>query len=95
MFGIFLFWLQYIIAAIALHIILRGTYKVEKIGDRYNTIYEKTDKRYKRPLWQILLFISVFFVPILNLIILLPYIGISSKELDHELYYKSFITKEY
>ena len=91
MFGIFLFWLQYIIAGIALHIILRGTYKVEKV--EYSTY--RTNERYKRPLWQILIFISVFFVPVLNLIVLLPYIGISSNDCKNELYYKSFITKEY
>ena len=96
MFGIFLFWFHYIIAAIALYTIIRGTYKIKKSEDGYyKTSYEKTNERYKRPLWQILTFILVFLVPVLNLLVLLPYIGISSNECKNELYYKSFITKEY
>ena len=93
MFGIFLFWLEYIIAGIVLYTILRGTYKVKKVN-KIDHEYEKTNERYKRPLWQILLFIVLFFIPVINLS-LIAYMVASSYEEDSKLYYKSFITKKY
>lgn len=92
MFGIFLFWLCYIVSAICLYTILRGCYKMERTS---NYKYVKTKERYKRPLWQILLFVTIFFIPIGNIAFFIVYLCISSDAKKNELYYESFMTKEY
>lgn len=98
MFGIFLFWLQYVIAAILLYTILRCSYKykyVEKAGS-WNKIQVKSDEKVKFPLWLIILFIMVLFIPIFNLMIFIPFMIIKTgSDVDERIYYKSFLTKEY
>ena len=101
--GVFVFIIVYIIAFILLYHALRCIYVKEKYtsnrwGERSYEISE-SDKRLKHPLWRILLFIIILFIPILNIIVYL--IFILSKVLndcssDRNRYYlKSFLTKEY
>ena len=101
---VFIFIILYIIAIILLYHALRCIYVKEKYtsnrwGERSYEISE-SDKRLKHPLWRILLFIIILFIPILNIIVYL--IFILSKVLnDHgysqysHYYLKSFLTKEY
>ena len=102
MFGIILFWLHYIIAAIILYHILRCLYvKGNASGNGYRNTYHKTDndERLKHPLWLVLIFFTVFLVPILNLIALPAYLAfrvICEDGEDKNPYYcKSALTKKY
>ena len=98
MFGLFLFWVQYIIAGLLLYTLLRCSYKYVEVKDKNNwrTRLEKSNERAKFPLWLILLFIIAFFIPVINLIAIVPYMVIKTgSEVDNRIYYKSFLTKEY
>lgn len=99
--GVFIFIILYIIAIILLYHALRCIYVKEKYtsnrwGERSNEISE-SDKRLKHPLWRILLFIIILFIPILNVIVYL--IFILTKVLNDcgssRYYLKSILTKEY
>ena len=96
MFGIVLFWTHYIVAVVLLYTILRCSYKYTIIKKEY----QKSNERVKFPLWIIILFIIVLFIPILNLIVYVSYmIKATSKPMydvnKNRVYYKSFLTKEY
>ena len=97
-FGVALFWISYIIAAVLLYHVLRCIYVKGKNISQYK--YEKTDKdkRMKHPLWVILGFITVFFIPVLNLIVFLFYLGDKAwgeSEEYNQYYIKSIFTKEF
>ena len=75
--GVFIFWLHYVIAFILLWHILRCIYVKKGKSDRWgNNVYERTedDKRMKHPLWLVLVFIMVLFIPILNIAVFVPYL---------------------
>ena len=76
--GIFIFWLHYVIAFVLLWHILRCIYVKKDKPDRWgnDVVYEITedDKRMKHPLWLILVFITVLCIPILNIIVFIPYL---------------------
>ena len=75
--GVFIFWLHYIIAFILLWHILFCIYVKKGKSDRWgNNIYERTedDKRMKHPLWLVLVFIMVLCIPILNIMVFIPYL---------------------
>jgi len=93
--GVIIFWLSYIIAAILLYHILRCSYKLIKVGDRFDYTWEKTDKKDKLPLWQISLFILALFIPVLNLILYFLYIGYKCNADVDRIYINSFLTKKY
>ena len=102
MFGIILFWLQYIVAGVVLYHILKCIYVKEKKTDSgYYTKYIRTenDKRLKHPLWLVMVFIISFLIPIWNWISLSFYLGfrmISDRGSEYNPYYcKSIFTKEY
>ena len=100
---VFIFIILYIIAIILLYHALRCIYVKEKYtsnrwGERSYEISE-SDKRLKHPLWRILLFIIILFIPILNVIVYLIFIltkVLNDCGSDRNRYYlKSFLTKEY
>lgn len=101
MFGIVLFWVHYIIAVVLLYTILRCSYKYTIVKKEYrNNEYQKSNERVKFPLWIIILFIIVLFIPVFNLIVYVSYmIKATSKPMydvnKNRVYYKSFLTKEY
>lgn len=103
MFGIFLFWIHYIIAIILLYHILKCIYIKGKEFDSnyYYKRYEKTDndKKFKLPLWIIMVFIIILFIPILNLLAYSAFLGIiltNEHGSEYNKYYcKSLFTKKY
>jgi hypothetical protein len=98
MFGLFLFWIHYIIAGLLLYTLLRCSYKYVEVKDKdsWRTRFEKSNEKAKFPLWLILLFIIAFFIPVINLITIVSYMAImAGSEIDNRIYYKSFLTKEY
>ena len=102
MFGIFLFWLHYIIAAVLLYHDLRCIYVKTECEDKYRSkIYKITenDQRLKLPLWVIILFLIVFFIPFLNLFVYTAYLCarlINEYGNEYNKYYcKSIFTKKY
>lgn len=104
MFGIILFWIQYIVAAILLYHSLWCIYvKVDTNKSEYNRYrtYKITenDERLKSPLWMIILFFTVFFVPFLNLTTYAGYLCyrlINDRGSEYNKYYcKSIFTKKY
>ena len=75
--GVIIFWLHYVIAFVLLWHILRCIYVKKVTKDKWGyTIYTKSedDKRMKHPLWLVLVFIMVLCIPILNIIIFIPYL---------------------
>lgn len=75
--GVFIIWLHYVIAVILLWHILRCIYVKKGKSDRWgNNVYERTedDKRMKHPLWLVLVFIMVLCIPVLNIIVFIPYL---------------------
>ena len=93
---IFLFWIHYIIAGILLYTILINSYEYIPYKDGYITKYKPGNERVKFPLWLIILFSIVFFIPILNIIVFASYMVIRSSDFEeHRVYYKSFLTKKY
>jgi len=103
MFGIILFWIHYIVAGILLYHDLRCIYvKSKSSTNTYRgKIYEITEKdqRLKLPLWIIVLFFIVFFVPVLNLFVYTTYLCarlINEYGSEYNKYYcKSIFTKKY
>ena len=97
MIGIILFWLHYILAGVLLYTILRCSYKYVKTENRnWRTEYIKSEEKAKFPLWLILIFICIFFIPVVNLLTFISFMVIKSgTEVNQRLYYKSFLTKEY
>ena len=102
MFGVILFWIQFITAGILLYHILRCIYiKGKKNNSGYRSEYEKTenDKKLTYPLWVIILFLVIFFIPVLNLITFITYLCyrlIDERGDSYNPYYcKSFFTKKY
>lgn len=92
--GLFVFFTHYVIAFVMLHTIVFNSYEYEKIHVRYYDFeYKLTDTKYKHPLWLILLFSLIFFIPLVNLIVFTIYIANTSCE--KICYYKSFLTKKY
>ena len=99
--GVFIFWLHYIIAFILLWHILRCIYVKKGKSDRWgNNIYERTedDKRMKHPLWMILVFIMILCIPLLNIVVFIPYLlfkSLCEKGDERNPYYiKSLFTKQ-
>lgn len=99
--GIIIFWIHYIIAAILLYHLLRCIYvKGEVDKSLYRAEYYKTenDKRLKHPIWIILIYITIFLIPILNIFLLAMCIAqklYCDCEEDGDPYYcKSVFTKE-
>ena len=91
MFGIILFWISYIFAAILLYTILRCSYTYELVNEGYRNTYKKTDIRKKRPLWLILLLLIILFIPMLNMLVFSVFMIISTGlEYEDRVYYKSF-----
>lgn len=75
--GVFIVWLHYTIAFILLWHILCCIYVKKGKPDEWgNKVYERTedDKRLKHPLWLVLVFIMVLCIPILNIIVFIPYL---------------------
>ena len=75
--GVILFWLHYVIAFILLWHILRCIYVKKGKSDKWGyNVYERTedDKRMKHPLWLVLIFIMVLCIPILNIVVFIPYL---------------------
>ena len=101
--GVLIFWLHYIIAGILLYLILRCMYiKENKPNDiSYHKRYIKTDNdaKLKHPLWEIILFLFAFVIPVFNLIVLVIYLfnmTMDSSGSEYCRYYcKSFFNKEY
>ena len=99
--GIFIFWLHYIIAFILLWHILHCIYVKKGKSDRWgNKVYERTedDKRMKHPLWLVLIFIMILCIPILNIVVFVPYLlfralGDNGDERNPH-YIKSIFTKQ-
>ena len=87
---IFLFFLHYALAFVFLYHILFCSYAYDK---HYGRELIKTNEKYKKPLWLILSFIVIFFIPLVNLIVFGFYIRIC--DIDKVCYFKSFLTKEY
>ena len=94
MIGVILFWIDYIIAAILLYTILRCSYNYV-LGPHNKYVLSETRK--KHPLWFIILFGLVFLIPVINIIVLITYIGgtASATCKGDRIYYKSFLFKEY
>ena len=99
--GVFIFWLHYIIAFILLCHILFCIYVKKGKSDRWgNNVYERTedDKRMKHPLWLVLVFIMVLCIPILNIIVFIPYLifrALCERGDEKNPYYiKSIFTKQ-
>ena len=101
MFGVILFWLDYIVSGILLYHILRCIYVKKKDNSKYTTAYYKSDddEKLKYPLWQILLFLLTFLIPIVNLFVYIIYLCvklINDWGSEYNKYYcRSFFTKEY
>ena len=104
MFGIILFWLHYIIAAVLLYHSLRCIYvktfdSTTKYGGYKLYKITENDERLKLPLWVIISFFIVFFIPILNLLVFFAYLCgrlINENGSEHNKYYcKSIFTKKY
>ena len=103
MFGVILFWVHYIIAAVLLYHNLRCIYvKSECNNTKYGyKLYKITesDKRLKLPLWSIILFFIAFFIPVFNLIVFTAYLCgrlINESGSEYNKYYcKSIFTKKY
>lgn len=97
MFGMILFWFHYIVAFLMMHTIIFGTYEKtpEERKHYYTTVYVKTDndKRYKYPLWLILVGIVVLFIPVLNIFLYAMFMSLYPD--GKEIYFKSFLTKKY
>lgn len=102
MFGIILFWIHYVIAAILLYHNLRCIYVKAECNNASNyKTYKITenDERLKQPLWIIILFFIVLFIPGLNLFVYIAYLsarlinGFGSKY--NKYYCKSIFTKKY
>ena len=95
MIGIILFWIVYIVAALLLYTIIFKTYDKTKVQLKYNSEYRITDNdvRHKYPLWLILLGVIIYFIPGFNIAIYAGFMCIFSSEND--VYFKSFLTKEY
>lgn len=100
--GILLFWIDFIVSIVLLYNILFGIYVKEKSYRRdYYTKYEKTDydKRLKHPLWAIILFTAILFIPVVNLVIYIAYLGamLLNEQGDNynEYYSKSIFTKKF
>lgn len=93
--GIILFWVCYLFSGIGLYTLFRGLYVQKKIDlDSYPYWkYEKTDERFKIPLWMILLAIIIFCIPIVNISI--PFALIVGENYSEEFYIKTFLTKKY
>ena len=99
--GVILFWVHYVIAFILLWHILRCIYVKKGKSDRWgNKVYERTedDKRMKHPLWLVLIFIMVLCIPILNIVVFVPYLlfrALSDNGDEKNPYYiKSIFTKQ-
>ena len=102
MFGVILFWIHYIIAGTLLYHIFRCIYVKEKVFDNgYRTEYAITDNdiRLKHPLWVLILFIIIFFIPVINITFFGMYLAkrmICENGSEHNPYYcKSIFTKKY
>ena len=102
MLGIILFWIQYIIAYILLYHIITCIYvKTETAKTAYYTYYSITDndERLMHPLWLIIVFIVVSFIPLVNIVTFVLYLIFRLASLDgfvHNPYYcKSMLTKKY
>lgn len=84
---VFLFFLHYVLAFVFLYHILFRSYAYDwRSGIKLN-------ERYKKPLWLILSFVMIFFIPLLNLITFGCYIAYC--DIERVCYFKSFLTKKY
>ena len=99
--GVFIFWLHYVIAFVLLWHILCCIYVKKGKSDRWGyNVYEITedDKRMKHPLWLVLVFIMVLCIPILNIVVFIPYLlfrALSDKGDERNPHYiKSIFTKQ-
>lgn len=93
MIGIIFFWLDYITCGLALYSFIFCRYKLERVQGMYSlkTEMEPTKERIKTPLWQVLLLILLYIIPVLNILIL-PIMVFHYSENNY--CYKSFLTKE-
>lgn len=96
--GILLYFASFIVAIILYYHILRCIYIKEKVGwDKYE-ITEK-DIRLTHPLWAIILFTIILFVPVLNLFVFVAYLARRLVYYDNAnrnpYYCKSIFTKEF
>lgn len=79
MFGNIAFWLLYVIAIVLLYTILTG--HIDKHGNRV-----------KHPLWLIIFFCIMFFIPVANIGLYALYMLFCTNSKDN---FKSFLTKKY
>ena len=100
--GILLFWIDFIISVILLYNILFCIYvKGKSFKEEYSTKYEKTDydKRLKHPLWVIILFTTILFIPGLNLVVYIVYLSAmllnEYGDKYNKYYSKSIFTKKF
>lgn len=96
--GIIIYFASFILAFILYIHILRYIYVKKKVGT-YKYERTKDDKRLKHPLWAIILFTIMLFVPIGNLFVFIFYLfrrlaGYFSEE-RNPYYCKSIFTKEF
>jgi ABC-type Fe3+ transport system permease subunit len=95
-FGIFLFYLHYIVAVILLYHILICVYEKSRLNRYESYIISDQDKRHKLPLWGIILLIVTLFIPVVNLIAFGVYLGTVVNEFkDPPCYIKSVFTKKF
>lgn len=96
--GIIIYFVSFILAFILYIHILRCIYVKKKV-DTYKYERTKDDKRLKHPLWLIILFTIMLFIPIGNLFVFIFYIfrrlaNYYSEE-RNPYYVKSIFTKEF
>ena len=95
-FGIFLFYLHYIVAVILLYHILFCVYEKSRSSRYESYTISDYDKKHKLPLWGITLLIGALFIPIVNLITFGVYLGAVVSEFDDPpCYIKSVFTKKF
>ena len=85
---VFLFLAHYVIAAILLYTILFCSHETEYVNREWGAKKE----RMKYPLWAVLIGIIIFFVPIVNIVAYIVYIGATSS--NDDIYFDSFLTKK-
>lgn len=92
--GTVIFIFHYVIALLMLYTILFGSCSYDQTLDRWNNAeYKPNNKRYKYPLWVILLLITVLFIPVLNIATYGTWMVIGY--CNDIVWFKSFLTKRY
>lgn len=96
--GILLYFASFIVAIILYYHILRCIYIKKKVSwEKYEITDE--DERLKHPLWYIILFTIILFIPLINLFVFIAYLTkrlVYYDNADRNPYYcKSIFTKEF